>query len=110
MSLVVGERMMRVDDGMRGLVVQSEGDIARIAYVDRGEQRFAGKGEKWEPIVKPTRAMRREEMLEVARCADSCLRSMELHEPFRFWEAYGSRPSHDQDLVELIVHYLEQRK
>jgi hypothetical protein len=110
MNLVVGQSMLRVDDGMRGLVVVTEGDIPRIAYVDRGEQRFAGKGEKWEPAREQPRNMRREEMLEVARCADSCLRSFDLHEPFKFWEAYSARPSHDQDLVELIVHYLEQRK
>jgi hypothetical protein len=107
-ALIVGQSMLRTDDGMKGLVVMSEGDIPRIVYLDRGEQRFAGKGEKWEPAREPPRKMRREEMLHIARFADSALRAAELHEPHKWWIL--EQPTYDQDLVELIVHYLEQRK
>jgi hypothetical protein len=108
MSLVAGQSMIRVEDGTKGLVVVTEGDIPRIAYVDRGEQRFAAKGEKWEPVTPPPRKMRREEMLHIARFADSALRAAELHEPHKWW--YVDQPTYDQDLVDLIVGYLEQRK
>lgn len=108
----VGDKMVRVDDGMKGVVTLTEGDIQRIAYMDHGEVRIAGKGEKWEPSQTVPRKLRREEMLLVGRYADAALRSLDRHEPMRLWEVgleFTPRPTYDPDLVDLIVDYLAGR-
>lgn len=112
MSWTVGQTMIRVEDGMKGVVTLTEGDIARIAYMEHGEVRIAGKGEKWEPSQTVPRKLRREEMLLVGRYADAALRSLDRHEPMRLWEVgleFTSRPTYDADLVDLIVDYLAGR-
>ena len=107
MSLQVGQQMIRIDDGMKG-VIEWVGDMPRIAYVEMGETRFAGKGEKWEPVRAPPRNLRLEEMEHIARFADSALKAAELHEPNKWW--YLSAPVYDQGLVDVIVGYLKERK
>lgn len=108
LSLTVGQNMQRVDDGMRGIVIIDERGTPRISYLERGERRLAGKGEKWEEVVPPPRKMRREEMLKIARFADSALRAAMLHEPMKWWMT--DVPTFDQGLVDVIVSYLEERK
>jgi hypothetical protein len=107
MSLVVGEPMLRVDDGMKGTVAMTEGGVVRIAYLDRGEVRYAGKGEKWEPVKPPPRKLRREEMMGIAIVADGALRSAELNEPWKWWSP--PREDYDKGLIDVIVAYLEKR-
>ena len=57
--LTVGARMVRQDDGMRGVVelvtISVDGKYAepRVVYVDRGEKRIAPKKERWEPVAPP---------------------------------------------------------
>lgn len=112
MSWTVGQTMVRVSDGMKGVVVLAEGDIQRIAYQEHGEERLAGKGEKWEPTQTPPRKLRREEMILVARYADSALRALDRNEPMRLWEVgleFKARPTHDADLFDMIVDYLGRR-
>ena len=106
--MIVGQQMIRIDDGMKGVVVKSEGDIPRIRYIEMGEARFAGKGEKWEPVQPPPRNLRPEEMQHIAGFADSALRAAELHEPNKWW--YVNAPVYDQGLVDVIVGYLKERK
>ena len=108
MSLTVGQQMLRVDDGTRGVVVKSEGDIPRIRYVEMGEPRFAGKGEKWEPVARPPRNLRAEEMYGIARRADIALRAVEMNEPEKWWIIEAS--PYDQGLIDAIVAYLKERK
>ena len=112
--MIVGQSMIRVLDGMKGVVTMTEGDIPRIAYMEHGELRHAAKGEKWEPVQFPPRKLRIEEMKLVARYADSALRSLVNNEPMRLWEVghsfHGQRPTFDPDLYDLIVEYLEARK
>lgn len=108
----VGQTMIRLEDGMKGVVTMTEGDITRIAYMEHGEVRIAGKGEKWEPSQTVPSKLRREEMLLVARYADAALRSLDRHEPMRLWEVglkFSQRPTYDADLVDLIVDYLAGR-
>lgn len=112
MSWIVGQTMIRTSDGMKGSVTLTEGDIPRIAYLEHGEVRLAGKGEKWEPAQAPPRKLRREEMILVARYADSALRSLDRHEPMRLWEVgheFAQRPTYDPDLFDMIVDYLGRR-
>ncbi len=108
MSLIVGQTMIRVDDGTRGTVVLTEGDVMRIAYVDRGEERFAGKGEKWEPVKAPPRRMREEEMIAIARRADIALQAAEMNQPEKWWVI--EQPAYDQGLIDRIVGYLKERQ
>ncbi len=104
--MILGQQMLRVDDGMKGLVVQHETGL-RIAYVEMGEQRFAGKGEKWEPVTKPPRKLRLEEMYSIARRSDIALQAVERNEPERWW-VVESKP-YDQGLINVIVSYLKGR-
>lgn len=108
MSLVVGQTMLRVDDGTKGTVVMAEGDILRIAYLDRGEERFAGKGEKWEPVRPPPRKLLREEMEAIALRADAALWAAEKNLPNKWWMTPSV--AHDQGLIDAIVAYLEKRQ
>ena len=103
----VGQSVIRTDDGMKGTVVETE-QGTRIAYLDRGEERIAAKGEKWEPVRPPPRKLRHEEMQHIAGFADSALRAAELHEPNKWW--YVNAPVYDQGLIDAIVGYLKERK
>lgn len=116
MSLVVGQRMVRTDDGMRGVVelVEMPGfeqyQETRIVYVDRGEKRIAGKREVWEPEKEPSRKLRDEEALFVACWADAVFEAIEKNQPFRFWESVKlDRTQHDPELVKLIIDHLRKR-
>ena len=113
-----GEQMVRVDDGMRGVVERVEMPQApgytelRIVYTDRGERRLAGKREKWEPVTSPPKKLRPDEILAVASIADRLLRAIEKNEPSKWWEWSAdakNSPTHDPVLVDLIIDYLEKR-
>lgn len=104
-----GERMVRVNDGMRGTVELIDGEN-RIVYIDRGERLVAPKREKW--VAEETRRlpMRIEEIREIAMEADRALRALERHEPSRWWEPVRlDAPVYDQGLVQVITDYLENR-
>jgi hypothetical protein len=105
----LGQQMIRQDDGQKGLVAQQAGEL-RIVYLDRGEPRVAGKGEKWVPDELPQGPLRAEERLMVAHYADRALRAIDLHEPHKTWEKINlSWPIHDLGLVNAIVAYLGDR-
>jgi hypothetical protein len=105
----LGQQMIRQDDGQKGLVAQQAGEL-RIVYLDRGESRVAGKGEKWVPDELPEGPMRVEEMVLVALYADRALRAIERHEPHRTWETPTPRDeTYDRGLVRVIVDYLSDR-
>lgn len=116
MSLVVGQRMVRADDGMRGVVelVAMPGfeqyEELRIVYIDRGEKRLAGKREVWNVDAPPPRTLREEEIQLVAAAADMALRSVDRNEPLAWWK-FGSVPNafHDPELVALITEHLRKR-
>ena len=103
----VGQSVIRTDDGMKGTVVETE-QGTRIAYLDRGEERIAAKGEKWEPVRPPPRKLRHEEMVAVAKWTDIALRGCEKNEPVKWW-GQESEPPYDQGLIDVIVAYLEKR-
>lgn len=108
MSLTLGARMIRLDDGTRGTVALVEGE-RRVVYYDRGEERVAPKKEVWQEERSGERLpLRSEEILEIAHEADRALRAIELHEPKRWWEPKG--PTYDQGLVEAVVAYLRSRQ
>jgi hypothetical protein len=113
-----GEPMVRVDDGMRGVVERVEMPQApgyselRIVYTDRGEKRIAGKREKWESVVAPPKKLRFEEIALVAAAADARLRSLDKHEAYRWWDRVVSDQNapHDPELCRLITEHLEKRQ
>ena len=116
MSLVIGTPMVRVEDGMRGVVEMTSPPgldryvEARIVYFDRGERRVASKLEKWETEQTPGAKMRTEEMLLVAYAADRQLEALDKHQPDRNWEPIASRRTiHELGLVQHILDYLRQR-
>lgn len=102
--------MVRVDDGMRGVVAQN-GPELRIVYSDRGEERIAPKSERWvaeEPAPGP---LRLEEKRAIAHYADRALRAYERHEPHRYWQPVRlDEPPYDPGLVEIVVEYLTARE
>ena len=109
MNLVLGQRMVRLEDGTRGVVALVDGE-RRITWQDRGETRIAGKMEQWEADAVGSRKLRPEEIRYVARWADGALEAIEKHEPFRYWETVRvEHPSYDQGLVDVIVAYLSKR-
>ncbi len=116
MSLVAGARMVRTDDGMRGVVelVTIPGyelKELRITYIDRGEKRIAGKRETWTVETDPPRKLRDEEIMRVAVAADRVLRSLDKNEPILWWRTDGlvTDDQHDPELVSLIVGHLVKR-
>lgn len=117
MSPVVGQRMVRTDDGMKGTVelVQVPGfeneTEKRVVYIDRGEKRVAGKREAWEPEKDPPRRLRDEEIQRVAFAADRALRAIDRNEAMRWWQSNPLHPAeqHDHALVTLITDYLRKR-
>lgn len=110
MSLVLGARMLRLDDGKRGSVSLVEGE-RRIVYEDRGEQVVAPKKENWVVEAEPPQKLRAAEIIEVALWADRALRSIDQHIPLRVWETPNLARDgvHDQVLFDLIVSHLQQR-
>ncbi len=109
MTLVLGQRMVRLDDGQKGIVVKN-GPELRIAYLDRGEELLAPKAQKWVEDTLQPRPMRPEEMRRIARFADRALRAYERHEPHRYWEMPGEGPVYDHGLVYVIEKYLSERE
>lgn len=111
-----GDQMVRVDDGMRGVVELVEVPGApgyaetRIVYIDRGERMIAGKREKWEPAVMPPRKLRAEEIEAVALAADKKLRAIDRNEPDKWWDAKVLHIAHDPELHRLITEYLSKRQ
>ncbi len=115
--LTSGQKMIRADDGMRGVVEQvsmpgfEQYTELRVVYYDRGERRIAGKREVWHEEPVPSRKLRPEEILAVARVADEALRTFSLNEPAKWWEwgqTRGGEP-YDLELVELIIGHLQKR-
>lgn len=116
MTLAVGQRVIRLDDGMMGVVEEvtlpgSEVSDRRVFYTDRGERRMAAKSEKWvsaEPSPLPLRA---EEKFLIALWADKALRAYERNEPLKFWEKPKlSDEPYDNELVVAILSYLSERE
>lgn len=116
MSLIVGQRFVRTDDGMQGVVesVELPGyehlKEPRIVYFDRGEKRIAGKREVWTLDVPPPRKLRTEEIIAVAFMADRMLRALDESHPFDWWRRIDAdEECHDPELVRVIGEYLQKR-
>lgn len=108
-ELVVDTRMIRVDDGKKGLVVEDNGEKV-IVYLEHGEPLVAGKREKWIPDEPPRLRLRVEEKLEVALWADRALEAIEKHEPFKTWEKTElSREPYCPELVLSILNFFTLR-
>lgn len=106
----LGQRMIRVDDGMKGVVAQS-GPELRILYRDRGEERMALRTERWVPDELKPGPLRTEEKATVAFYADRALRAYERNEPLKFWEKPDLwEEVYDEGLVGVIVDYLTARE
>jgi hypothetical protein len=116
-SLTAGQKMVRVDDGMKGVVELTampgfdQHEELRIVYQDRGEKRIAGKREKWEPEREPPRKLLPEEIRRIAYAADRALRAADRHEPSKWWmmDTASSDEAHDPEFVKLITEYLQKR-
>lgn len=108
-ELVFGQRMVRLDDGQKGVVGQDGPDL-RILYLDRGEERRALKTERWIPDeIRPGRMRPAERFLIAATC-DRALRAYERHEPHKHWETIPlNYQPYDPDLMQLIEGYLATR-
>lgn len=105
----LGERMLRVNDGQRGVVAQN-GPELRIVYFDRGEERLAPKNEKWVLDELRPGPLRAEEKVLVALYADRALRAIERHEPHKTWEKPElDAEVYDKGLLHAIVQYLSDR-
>lgn len=110
MSLFLGAKMLRIDDGRVGAVEMVNGE-ARVTYWDRGERIVAPKGEKWDRVELQVLPLRDEEIREVAMEADRALRAIEKHEPTRWWQPVDiDAPPYDAGLVQVIVDYLHARQ
>lgn len=109
MSLIFGQRMVRIDDGTKGTVVQ-DGPELRIVYLDRDEERFAPKSEKWAPDELVPGPLRQEECFLIAATCDRALRAYERNEPHKYWEKIPlSYTPYDSDLMQIIMDYLVRR-
>lgn len=109
-ALVFGQRMVRLDDGMKGVVGQ-DGPELRIIYLDRGEERIALKSEKWTVDELKPGPLRSEEKLLIALHADRALRAYERCEPLKSWERVcSSADPYDEGLVVAILAYLAERQ
>lgn len=108
-DLVFGQRMVRLDDGQKGVVIQSGPDL-RIQYLDRGEARIALKSERWALDEILPGPLRPEEKVLIALYADRALHAYERNQPLKSWE----KPQlgdvrYDIGLVEVILRYLAKR-
>lgn len=108
--MIVGERMVRVADGQRGVVAQN-GPELRILYLDRGQERLALKSEKWVPDTVKPGPLREEEVHLIALHADRALQAYETNAVLKWWEkpALTDMP-YDQGLIEAIHQYLMNRE
>jgi hypothetical protein len=105
----LGQRMVRLDDGQRGVVAQN-GPELRIIYLDRGEERIAPKSEQWLPDEFRQLPLRSEEIELVAWYANRALRAVERHEPFKFWDTPNlAEEPYDPGLWLAIEAYLRAR-
>ncbi len=105
----LGDRMVRTDDGMRGVVAQN-GPELRVVYLDRGEERIALKSEKWTLDAIQPGPLRDVEKMLIALHADRALNAYERHEPLKFWDTpRGDAEVYDIGLIEAITAYLTQR-
>ncbi len=110
MSLVFGQRMVRLDDGMKGVVIQDGPDL-RVAYLLHGEQLIAPKSEKWVADELKPGPMQPVERFMVAACADRALRAYECNEPHKYWETIPlTYKPYDAAFMEAVENYLEQRE
>lgn len=107
----LGQRMIRLEDGMKGIVAQN-GPELRIVYQDRGEERMALRNERWVPDELRPGPLRAEEKATVAWYADKALEAYEKNQPLKFWEKPDVHHDecYDQGLVEVIVGYLTSRE
>lgn len=107
----LGQRMVRIDDGMKGVVSQN-GPELRIVYVDRGEERLALKSEKWVPDELKPGPLRLEEKATIAWYADRALRAYERNEIFKHWEKpdVENEEVYDEGLARVIMDYLTARE
>lgn len=111
----LGQRMLRLDDGMRGTVELTEmpgGETEkRIVYLDRGEKRIASRKERWVDAEPPPVSLRAEEKFLVALWADKALRAYEKNEPLQSWNPPKlSDEPYDNELVVAILSYLTARE
>ena len=108
--MIVGQRMVRVNDGQRGVVAQN-GPELRILYLDRGNERLALKSEKWVPDELKPGPLRAEEIYLIALHADRALQAHELNQPHKWWEkpALTDVP-YDPGLIAVIRDYLQSRE
>ena len=108
-ALVFGQRMVRLEDGQKGVVSQ-HGPELRIVYQDRGEERLAGKSEKWAPDEIALGALKPVEIFLIAATRDRALRAYERNEPHKYWETIPlSYRAHDEGLMRVIEGYLAAR-
>lgn len=110
MTLTFGQRMLRVEDGMRG-VVGYNGPELRILYQDRGEERIALKKEIWVvDDLKPGPLVPSERLI-IAAWADRALECIERNKPHPTWIAPTEvRVPYDPELVRVITEYLAERE
>ncbi len=108
MPLTLGQRLVRLDDGMKGTVKQYADEL-RVLYLDRGEERLAPKGETWVADEIAPGPLHTDEMRLIAHYADRALRAHERHEPFKYWEKPNLLEIYDSGFVETILAYLSKR-
>lgn len=105
----LGQRMIRLMDGMRGIVAQN-GPELRILYRVHGEELLAPKSEKWVPEEPEPRRMRPEEEWLIACHADRALRAYERNEPLKTWqEVDPDAEPYDKGLMLAVMDYLARR-
>lgn len=108
-ELLLGQRMVRLEDGQKGMVLQN-GPELRIRFLDRGEDRLAAKSEKWIPDVIEVGPLRAEEAILVALHADRALRAYECNQPLKTWEEVRvTTAPYDSGLFDCIIAYLASR-
>jgi hypothetical protein len=107
-DLVLGRRMVRIEDGTKGVVAQN-GPELRIVYLDRGEERLALKSESWIVDELKPGPLRPVEKMLIALHADRALRAFERNEPLKFWDQPDVANIYDMGLIEVIQDYLAQR-
>jgi len=109
-ELVPGQRMMRLDDGQKG-VVALRGSELRVVYVDRGEERLAQKSEKWARDEIEQGSLLPAERFLIAATCDRALRAYERNEPHKYWEIIPpTYVPYDSVLMQVIDAYLSQRR
>ena len=104
MTLILGQKMVRVSDGARGTVVLRDG-VPRILFHLMADEFLAPTREQWVAEELPVAPLHEEEIERVAGTADQVLYCLRTHTPWRFWEAGPAEP-HDRGLVEVIKRYL----